>query len=397
MNKIYFVFLILLGSFSQLYAQENLKIRSDTISTDTTFLNQVFDLFSDENNDNIPEAQFSKRKQVDAILNAILKKPGKLQFSGVATATVQSELKTQNSYHGVGAFDIFAFTSFGKNALLFFDFQSIGGNGPDVIIPNISGLNANSGRTTNADGIDRLTVLEAWTEFKAIRDFFSVTFGKIDLTNYFDNNLHANDETSQFITGVFVNNPVLPVTFNSPGIRFRTTFLGKIYIQYGLIMADKFDPNIMVNHFKILETGFKLFPESGWEANFRVFGFEHPFAGNEQGFGVSFDQLIANHFTIFGRYGKNQPGLAEWHGIEKAWSGGIGFKQMLFKNEYKVGIAYAETFVFNKDLPEHILEFYFNTQINKWVFISPHFQWLRQNHESLVDHYILGMRLNFSY
>ncbi len=396
MKNIFLLLLIIFGSFGKIYSEKRLKIELDTTSSDTTFLNQVFDLFGEENND-IIDAQYSKRKQVDALLNSILEKPGKLQFSGVATATFQSELKNKNSYHGVGAFDIFAFTSFGEYALLFFDFQAIGGNGPDVLIPNISGLNNNAGSTVSADGIDRLTVLEAWTEFKAIRDIFSVSFGKIDLTNYFDNNLHANDETSQFITGVFVNNPVLPITFNSPGIRFRTTFLGKIYIQYGLVMADKFDSNIMVNHFKILETGFKLFPESGWEANFRIFGFEHPFAGNSQGFGISFDQLIANHFNIFGRYGKNEPALAEWHGIEKAWSGGIGFKQMLFQNEYKVGIAYAETYPFNQELPERIVEFYFNTQINKWVFVSPHFQWLNQNNTGREDYYILGMRLNFSY
>lgn len=397
MKNILFVFVVLLVSFGELYSQEKPKIESDTLSADTTFINQVLDLFAEENSDNIPDAQYSKRKQVDALLNSILEKPGKLQFSGVATATFQTELKNKNSYHGVGAFDIFAFTSFGKHTLLFFDFQAIGGNGPDVLIPNISGLNSNAGRTTSADGIDRLTVLEAWTEFKAIRDIFSVTFGKIDLTNYFDNNLHANDETSQFITGAFVNNPILPLTFNSPGIRFRTTFLGKIYLQYGLIMADPLDPNLMINHFKILETGFKLFPESGWEANFRVFAFEHPFAGNAQGFGVSFDQLIANHFNIFGRYGKNQPGLAEWYGIEKAWSAGIGFKQMVFHNEYKVGIAFAETFQFNQELPERIMEFYFNTQINEWVFVSPHFQWLNQNNTGREDHFILGMRLNFSY
>lgn len=390
-----FILLLLLSSITKLHSQDLTKL--DTIQADTSFINQVLDVFALEVDDNIPEAQRSKRKQVDALLSAILQQPGQLQFSGVATATFQTEIQQNNSYQGVGTFDIFAFTSFGKHTLLFFDLEAIGGNGPDVLIPNISVLNAIAGSTTSTDGIDRLTVLEAWTEFKALRDIFTVTLGKIDLTNYFDNNLHANDETSQFITGVFVNNPVLPIYFNSPGIRFRTSFLGRFYIQYGLGMANLKEIDLMKNHFKILETGFKLFPETGWEANLRFMGYEHPLAGSSQGFGISVDQLIANHVTIFGRYGKNKIGLAEWHGIEKAWSAGIGFQKMVLRKEYKIGIAYAETFQVDKIRPEKVAECYISNQLNKWLFVSPHFQWLQNGQEELIDHYILGLRLNFSY
>lgn len=397
MKNIFLLFLLLLFSTGKIYSATQLEIQKDTINPDTTFLNQIFDLFAEETDDNIPEAQRSKRKQVDALLNAIMEQPGKLQFSGVATAAFQSEIQKKNFYQGVGSFDIFAFTSFGKHAILFFDFETIGGRGPDAIIPNISVLNADASAENVNIGIDRLNVLEAWTEFKALRDIFTVTLGKIDLTNYFDNNLHANDETSQFITGVFVNNPVLPVSFNSPGVHFRTAFLGRFYIQYGLGMTNLEEINLMHNHFKILETGFRLFPETGWEANLRFFGYEHPLANNSQGFGVSIDQLIANHFNVFLRYGKNEYELAKWQGIKKAWSSGFGFKQILFQKEYKVGIAFAETFQVDKKIPERVAEFYFSTQLNKWVFVSPHFQWLQKSDIRPADNYLLGLRLNFTY
>jgi len=365
--------------------------------SDTTFMNSFFNLFTESEDGKIPEVQRSKRKQVDELLRAILQQPGKLQFSGVATASLQAELIKNPTYLGTGSFDIFAFTSFGKNALLFFDLEAIGGNGPDIVIPNFSGLNADAGSTASDDGLDRLTILEAWTEFKAIRDIFTVTFGKIDLTNYFDNNLHANDETSQFLSAVFVNNPVLPVYFNSPGIRFRTAFLNRFYIQYGLAMVDVSEINLMQDHFKILETGFKLFPESGWEANFRIFGFEQPLANHSQGFGVSFDQLIANHFNLFGRYGKNQPKMADWHGIEEAWSVGLGIRQTFFNREFKIGIGWAETYRFQYEQTEKIAEFYFSNQLNKWVFVSPHFQWLIQPEANDKRHVLAGLRLNFTY
>ena len=141
-------------------------------------------------------------------------------------------------------------------------------------------------------------------------------------------------------------------------------------------MAQPQNIDLMKNHLKMIETGFKLFVETGWEANFRIFGYEHPLAGHAQGFGISFDQLIANHFSIFGRYGRNHPALAEWHGIEKAWSTGLGFRQMLFQREFKIGIAYAETGVHEQHFPEKIGEVYLSNQLNDWVFISPHFQWI---------------------
>lgn len=401
-NRCLFISLILLAL--QIAAQNEINpdslvknVKNDTVSADTTFLNTFFNLFTEDEESNIPEVQRSRRKQVDALLRSILQQPGKLQFSGVATASLQAEFIQNTKYLGVGSFDIFAFTSFGKNALLFFDLEAIGGNGPDVLIPNFSGLNADAGSTQSSDKIDRLTVLEAWTEFKALREIFTVTLGKIDLTNYFDNNLHANDETSQFISNVFVNNPVLPAYSNAPGVRFRTTFLNRFYVQYGLQLVNLEEIDLMKNHFKILETGFKLFPNTGWEGNYRIFGFEHPFASYSQGYGVSVDQIIANHFNLFGRYGRNKSKMAEWYGIEEAWSVGLGVKQNFFNREFKIGIAYSETFKFQHEETERLVELYLSNQLNRWVFVSPHFQWLMQSEFEDKRHILGGLRLNFTY
>ncbi len=395
MPKYYFVLILYLLFFGTEINTVHATPQPDSTNTDTTLVDQFLGLFQESELDQIPETKRSRRQQVDQLLKTILEEPGKLQFSGVATASLQAPLEKDPVWKGVGSFDIFAFVSFGKSTLLFFDLEAGGGKGPDALIPNVSGLNADAG---GGDGEGKnLTVLEAWTEFKILREIFTVTFGKMDPTNYFDNNLHANDETSQFISGAFVNNPVLPVGVNSPGIRFRTTFVKRFYIQYGLFMADLQEENIMKNHLKLLETGIKLFPESGWEGNLRVYGHEQPLAGNGQGFGISFDQLIANNFTIFGRYGQNSDELAEWLGIKDAWSGGIGFVKTIFKRELKIGIAYAETQTIESENPEQLSEFYFSTQLNKWVFISPHVQWIKTWQPGPEEHFLAGLRINLSY
>ena len=388
-------FYVMLLALFLMWSNQAQAQQSDTTATDTTLVDKFLGLFEEADSGDIPAVKRSRRQQVDALLKAILEEPGKLQFSGVATASLQAPLEKSPEWKGVGSFDIFAFVSFGKSALLFFDLEAGGGQGPDALIPNISGLNADAG---GGDGEGKnLTVLEAWTEFKMLQDIFTVTFGKMDPTNYFDNNLHANDETSQFISGVFVNNPVLPVGINSPGIRFRTTFVRRFYIQYGLFMADPTSSNIMLNHLKLLETGIKIFPESGWEANLRVYGFEQPLAENAQGFGLSYDQLIANHFTVFGRYGKNNDKLANWLGIQEAWSSGIGFRQTIFNRELNIGLAYAETRSPAYEHPEQLSEFYFSTQLNKWVFISPHVQWIKTAATNPEEHFLAGIRINLSY
>lgn len=395
MPKYYFLPLLIFVFFAWPIMVDASSVQPDSTLSDTSLVDQFLGLFQENDLDQIPETKRSRRQQVDELLKSILEEPGKLQFSGVATALLQAPLENETVWKGVGSFDIFAFVSFGPSALLFFDLEAGGGQGPDELIPNVSGLNADAG---GGDGKgENLIVLEAWTEFKMLQEIFTVTFGKLDPTNYFDNNLHANDETSQFISGVFVNNPVLPVGVNSPGIRFRTTFVNRFYIQYGLFMADPQEDNIMENHLKLLETGIKLFPESGWEANLRVYGHEQPLAGDSRGFGISFDQLIANHFTIFGRYGANSKELAQWLGIKNAWSGGIGFRQYILNRELKIGLAYAETQITVYEHPEQLAEFYFSTQLNKWVFISPHLQWLKIWNTEASEHFIAGLRINLSY
>ncbi|MGQ8335693.1 hypothetical protein ACUNWD_04025 [Sunxiuqinia sp. A32] len=393
-SNLIILILILFLPFS---GRSSIVFEGDTDENDSTLINQFFGLFEADENADIPEAQRSKRKQVDELLKALTRRDGQLQFNGVATASFQVEPMKDANYQGVGSFDIFAFTSFGQHTILFFDLEAVGGNGPDQLIPNLTGLNADGGTTQSPEGIDHLVVLEAWAEFRAMKDIFTVNIGKIDVTNYFDNNLHANDETSQFLSGAFVNSAALPAPINSPGIRLRTSFLSRFYFQFGLNSLDNSGNDLMHDHFKIAETGFMLFPQTGWEANFRIYGFEHPAAGDSRGFGISADELIAGSFTVFGRYAKNEKELAEWFGIEQAWSAGVGFKQLFLTREFNIGLAFGETKPFAQSEHEKLAELYISNQFNRWVYLSPHLQWIDPVGLDQKEHFLVGLRINFSY
>jgi len=77
--------------------------------------------FDEEADLNVPENQRSRRKRVDALLKAISERPGQLRFNGSAVVSLQSFMENPGkSTSGVGSFDLFAHTSFGRNTLLFF-------------------------------------------------------------------------------------------------------------------------------------------------------------------------------------------------------------------------------------------------------------------------------------
>ncbi|MBT8382780.1 MAG: carbohydrate porin, partial [Ignavibacteria bacterium] len=324
----------------------------------------------------IPEDQRSRRKQLDALLEYISQRPGQLFFNGQANVILQGNLQRQERYStGVGSINLFASSSFGNNTILFVDLEAVGGNGPDEFSETIGSLNGDAGSTQSEDGSDRIAVNEAWAEFLFLDNIFTITAGKIDLTNYFDNNAAANDENSQFISGIFINNPAYVVPSNSPGIRFRTTILEKFYIQLAFAKAENTGSKIFNDIYKSAGFGFKLFPFTSFEADLHVFGYTYPLVKDQYGFGVSMNQTIAQSFKIFGRVGNNENTLADWYGIKTSWSAGAQFEENLFGEPTIIGIAYgsikpADSSVKN----EKSTELYFQQLLNNWVSISTHLQ-----------------------
>lgn len=361
-------------------------------------LDKLLAAFNSEDVESVPEDQRSRRKRVDALLKIFSEQPGVLRFNGDATAIFQGSDNRGRFSTAVGSFDIFAHTSFGKSTLIFFDLEGIGGNGPDELLNPLVTLNGDAGSTQDSRGLDQIHVLEAWAEFNFLKEYLTVTAGKIDLTNYFDNNASANDETSQFISGAFVNSAALAVPSNSPGIRVRTTVLERFFVQVGVSSLDNSGRQIFDDLFKIGSVGFRTFPNTGWEANVRLYGYKHPASSRAHGYGVSFDEAVAGAFTVFGRYNRNRADLANWLGIRSAWSGGLRFVHRLMGKRLAIGLAYGESDPAPQELHnEQIAEVYVRQHLNKWVLVSLHFQ--RAIHIGGLHRNVslLGFRTHFNF
>ena len=231
-----------------------------------------------------------------------------------------------------------------------------------------------------------------------LNEIFTITVGKIDITNYFDNNASANDETTQFISGSFINNSSFAVPSNSPGFRLRTTILNKYHLQFGLSSQDNAGVRLLNDLYKIGSLGFTFAPGSEFESNIRMYGYQLPEANNDYGFGVSLDKVFFNKFNVFGRYGINQDAVADYWGIKSSWSAGLRFVESINNQPLAIGIAYGENHAAVNDLKkEKITELYIRRQLNKWVHISPHLQYVWNRKETNEDLAVIGIRTHFNF
>lgn len=372
----------------------------DNITTADSF-QAMNGLLADEAADTVGKIddQRSRRRRLDALLEKYMKRPGVINFNGDATMILQGSFEEkENIATATGSFDLFVATRLGKQTLLFLDLEAIGGNGPNQNYETFTALNGDAGSTATGDGFDRMHVLEAWVEFSALRGAANFTVGKIDLTNYFDNNAVANDETSQFITGAFVNSAGLPVPGNTPGVRLRTDIKNQLFLQVGVVSTDNSGNRILERLFKIASTGFRLNMGRGVSGTYHVYGYLHEDANNAGGWGFSADQPTFLGIAFFGRWNKNVTELSNYWGIESAWSIGSKFETHILKQLLRVGVAYGTIKPVEKSLlKEHVTEIYVRHQLNRWTHISPHLQIVNNHAGSTENLLVLGFRTQFDF
>jgi len=378
---------------------DDLQQLNQNIIEGQTNINELMAIFDEDAVESVSFDSRSKRKRVDALLKAITQQPGQLRFNGSTTSILQGAKDGDDwRYYATGSFDIFAHTSFGKGSLFFIDMEAIGGDGPDQHFNTLSGINGDAGNTQSSDSIDRLTVLEAWGEFTMLNESVTITAGKIDLTNYFDNNASANDETIQFLSCAFINSSAFAVPSNSPGVRFRTTLINRYHIQFAMASHDNAGADIFNDFYKIASLGWTFAPGSDFESNIRMYGYQHPQANNAYGWGVSFNKVLFGSYNIFGRYGQNESDISELWGIKSAWSAGTRFVETIARQTLAIGIAYGENTPDQTELKnERLLEIYVRRQINRWVHLSPIFQYYWNIHGTGQEVALVGVRTHFNF
>lgn len=290
------------------------------------------------------------------------------------------------------------------------EFKDVGGraflhleNGQGAGLEDNFILYSNVNRDADDDVNVRLT--EGWYEQWLFEDRAAMTFGKLDPTVYFDDNLVANDETTQFLGRIFRNSPTIEFPDNTAGIRLAYIPAEWVEFNYGLFNGnsehwDKMFDNLFNVGQVTFKTKFFNLPGNyrilGWNNNMyhTKWSSEEKTKENAYGFGLSFDQKANDIVTLFTRYGWQNPKVYNPdvtatgdlnYSLEQSWSAGFQVEGKPWGRENDV-VAFAVGQIFPSDdykeatgrlgKTEGHLEAYYRIFINKYLSLSPDFQYI---------------------
>ena len=270
-----------------------------------------------------------------------------------------------------------------------------------LFMPNADDLEDDL-KDINGRGRDYL--LEAWYKhtFGGKNFSLSLTGGIIDATAYIDENAYANDELTQFMNDVFVNDPLAALPSYDLGAVAEVSF--KNFSLTGLVINSKTDEGKNYDYFA-LEGGFSLKSSLG-EGNYRIFYFrttkDFPAKGENydylEGVGLSADQRLGQKEGLFARIGLNtHPKTGD---LKSFYSAGTVVENPLnWKGELGAGFAYSQG---NKALSSlknaKTAEVYYKFPLREFVYLTFDLQWDRERFVSkTIQAFTFGIRINATF
>ncbi|MBI2276708.1 MAG: carbohydrate porin [Dechloromonas sp.] len=317
---------------------------------------------------------------------------------------------------------LFAHLRMGQGLGLNAAFTNLGhfASAPNALAFRASGLDPDSSVTILGQAWYQAAIPLPFLGFKPYsRETLELTFGKMDIFGFFDQNAAAGDEAKQFMNSVFVHNPLLDaggeVGVDANG--FQPGFIAS-YLNY----FDKPQPwRVSVGLFGTGERGanyqrslsspllmvqaekqVKLF--GGLTGNYRLYGWNRSQGvdhdgtlAKHTGVGASVDQRIGDGIRLFARYGKLVKGElpfnqavtagaefsgsywgrgADTIGIAGAWlqSGKAyrGTTANAWLDDNQTQLAYS----FTPQGAEQVAELYYRYRLSPQFELSPDFQYV---------------------
>ena len=278
-----------------------------------------------------------------------------------------------------------------QNTMFFADIVGLSGNPPDTEINPLTLLNSYTARLSRQN---ELNLREAWIKTELFNQKVDLTAGRLDLTNYFDRNAAANDETRQFLSDALVNNPALGLASNGAGVAVVYEPYSALSFRFGAQQSNPLATNLSESVFALAEVDYLMRPFGLPEGNYRLWGrTDNSARRRSNAFGVSIDQKLNPVITLFARYGAGKVGLDN---ID-FYSAGLQFTNgWVFNPNDNWGIGYSHTKVATRD--EDLAEIYYNLHLTERLRFSPHLQYVHENDGPSTRAFILpGLRLQASF
>jgi len=250
----------------------------------------------------------------------------------------------------------------------FADIVGLSGAPPDAEIHGLTLLNSYTARLVRQNEVN---VREAWLRTELFSQRLAISAGRLDLTNYFDRNAAANDETTQFISDGLVNNPTLGLATNGAGVAGVFDPKNGFAFKAGLQQSNNDATNLSQSMYSLAEVDYVARPPGLSEGNYRVwFRNDNSAERNRSAVGISVDQKLTAIFGLFGRYGTAEA----VSGRDHFYSAGFQVQNGFVFNPLDVwGVGYAQTVLETGDR-ERLAEGYYNFKISEKLRLSFHVQ-----------------------
>ena len=323
-----------------------------------------------------------------------------------------------------------------------------------------SAPNAVAFRASGANPDDSVSILgQAWYQasiplpfggFKPrSRETLELTFGKMDIFGFFDQNAGAGDEGRQFLNSIFVHNPMLDaggqVGVDRNG--FQPGFVASYYNYYykpqtwrlslgifgsgprGSNYQRTFSTPLIIGQ---AETQLKWM--GGLTGNYRIYAWQqgqgtdlNDNTQKQTGFGISADQRLGDAVTLFGRYGHitkgsvpfdraitvgsefggsywnraaDAIGLAVgWLRSSKDYRAAGGTHDLLGNDDPTNAVTLTDNINFAPRGAEKVAEIYYRYRLTKQFELTPNFQWIARPaaNPDASDIKIFGVRAQLAY
>src|SRR6185503_16069285 len=314
-------------------------------------------------NEKIEEAMASEKEQAVAIgVDATTVAQGAFRTKG------DESLPNKKAY-ALASADLFFTAKLAQYTTFFADVVALSGAPPDREIPTLTLLNGYTARLVNQN---ELNLREVWLRTQFFGQRLSLTAGRLDLTNYFDQNAVSNDETTQFLSDALVNNQMLGLANNGTGFALEYDPKNMFVFRFGVQQSNPDANNLSDSIYSLSEVAAKITPFSLPEGNYRFwFRANNGDVESKKAFGVSLDQKITPVVSLFGRYGTQDLHFGDttsWD--DKYWSAGVGFNQgAVFNPHDSWGIGYSKMDLSSGD-KEDLVEGYYNFELTERLRLS---------------------------
>jgi len=298
-----------------------------------------------------------------------------------------------NAY-ALASADLFFTAGIAQYTVFFADIVGLSGSPPDAEIPSLTLLNGYTARLVRQN---ELSLREAWLRTELFGQRLALTAGRLDLTNYFDQNALANDESTQFLSDALVNNQMLGLAVNGTGVAAEFDPKNGFRAKFGFQQSNTDATNLSDSLFTLTEVGYTFTPGALPEGTYRVWFRTDNTAESaiRKGVGLSLDQKLTSVVGLFGRYGSQEVDFGRDH----YYSAGVGFQNgLIFNPQDTWGVGYAQMDLGSGE-GEKLLEGYYNVLLTERLRLSFHLTHVldRPDGDDSFGYLLPGIRLQAAF